>query len=186
MGRELEILDGHREDTYSVGVMIKRLRGHYNVKKSTGVRADGGVDKRCLKRGGIRAWHNGERSVGRFEDMLAVYKEIAPNCKTSMQAFRLTVCHPAPRFYIGHIRAVTCVSSIIREGEGWLDKFPGWKKKLYMEIFRRVMKRIEDGDTEGGLRGVCIRVLDEPAPEFYLCWRSFAKYFYNRRKEGRI
>lgn len=119
-------------------------------------------------------------------DLMMAYAAVAHTCLTKEQAFKHAVLHPAPRFYITRKQAYQVISRMIRGDFSQVDKFDNNRKRMYYELFDRTQEAIQKRGYKGkSLYYIMQFIVIQPAPEFYLSWRTFEKIFMFM-KEGRF
>lgn len=83
------------------------------------------------------------------------------------QACALAVGMPARRFWVSEERACAVVSAMLKGDAALLAKMRGGKKRMYKEIFCRVVKALEQ-NPGSALVDIVAEVIDQEAPEFYI------------------
>lgn len=103
----------------------------------------------------------------RNRNLLEVFQKVAAANmdKPLPEIYRLTVMQPAERFWVSEERASIVISSIMKGDK--LTKMRPTKKKMYLEIYRRVkgMREMNPGES---LYSLVFDVVNSPAPEFYI------------------
>ena len=107
----------------------------------------------------------------RSEALLRNFREsIARQSVISAQrAFQEAADAPAPRFWVSEARAMRIISMMIK-GVDILDGMHPEKRRMYEEIYRRVMK-IRNEQPEMPLGDIVFEVVNNEAPSSYLTWR---------------
>lgn len=137
---------------------------------------------------------NCEFSSERSELLIRNYREsLARQSQISMQrAFTDAVETPAPRFWVSEARAMRVVTMMMkqcsREGAdpSQTDILEGMhteKRKMYLEIYRRVLAKKKES-PETPLGDIVFEVVNSPAPRYYLTWYSAQKMLQNNRKSS--
>lgn len=87
---------------------------------------------------------------------------------------------PCSRFWVSEERAMVVVQAIIK-GKPVLDTMRPTKREMFQEIHRRVMElREEDKDTP--LFNLVMKVVNSPAPKFYMRPRCAMEIIYKIKK----
>ena len=123
-----------------------------------------------------------EFSSERSEVLIRNYREaLARASKISiMKIFGDLSQAPAPRFWVSEARAVNVVKQLMKDDKA-LDGMHTEKRKMYLEIYRRVMEMKEES-PEMPLGDIVFEVVNSPAPSFYLSKASVAKLIYSSRR----
>lgn len=123
-----------------------------------------------------------EFSSERSELLLRNFREsLARQSKISAQrAFEDSVNMPAPRFWVSEARAMRVVTMMMK-GYEVLDGMHTEKRKMYMEIFRRV-KETKEKEPEKPLGDIVFEVVNSPAPRSYITWQFARLLVKNRRR----
>ena len=94
------------------------------------------------------------------------------------QAFRRTVEQPAPRFYVTRKQAYQVVMKMLAGDFSEVDKMNRNRKRMYYVLFDRTMDAIQKrGYKDKSLYYIMQYVVIQPAPEFFLSWRTLEKIF---------
>ena len=122
----------------------------------------------------------------KVNEMLSVYRKVAPDCFSQKQALRRVVEHPASRFFIqGH----TAYNKLRHLFNGYSSELPVEKecdKRMYEEIYRRVIEMAQQPEHYGkSLSQLCEMVVEQPAPEFYMQPEAFRHILYRERPKIR-
>ncbi|MDE7402683.1 MAG: hypothetical protein K2M87_04640 [Muribaculaceae bacterium] len=106
----------------------------------------------------------------RDKELYAAFLEALknPECKSLAEMHELAANTPCSRFWVSEQRAALVVSEIYRFGadKALADAFPQ-RKRMYLEIFRRVVQ-LRSQKSELCLLHAVAEVIEQPAPEFYL------------------
>lgn len=124
-----------------------------------------------------------EYSQERLDDLMRAYDEYIESCAyiRRPEVYAQIVNMPSKRFWVSDIRASLVVSAIIR-GEAKLSEMWGTKREMYEEIYRRVMK-LRKHYPESTISELCHKVVQQPAPKFYLTPGSAKQMVCKARKE---
>lgn len=104
-------------------------------------------------------------------DLLKVYREECRNYSGYLQTeiFKLTVNHPAPRFYVDARRAHQHISPLLRGDRSKLDKMKPLRREMYEDLFDVVMRLSQKKKFWGkSLYSILRQAVMEPAPRFYI------------------
>lgn len=85
---------------------------------------------------------------------------------------------PASRFWVSERRAMMVISKMLKGDT--LDSMNPKRREMFQEIFRRV-KRILEAEPGISLIEASFRVVNSPAPEFYLTPQSARTMIYRLR-----
>lgn len=122
-------------------------------------------------------WRDEQLYQMKTDEMMAVYREVAPECFTQKQAFNKVVKHKASRFYVLP-HAVYCALKGAFYGTGEIKTKAPSAKRMYLELYKRLLDMSRDPFHEGeSLRELCSKVVLQPAPEFYISPVTFANIF---------
>ena len=121
----------------------------------------------------------------RDEDIMRVYlQEIEGRPRILLpEVLKAVVTSPSKRFWVSSERAAIVIYNMMRGDtlEGMLPL----KRKMFREIYRRVMK-LKKNYPQLSISILTEQAVSQPAPEFYITWRS-AKVIISRiRKRRRI
>lgn len=113
------------------------------------------------------------------EDLMAVYRQVYPKCWRQRDAYRRTVKHAAPRFYITPKQAYQNILPMLDGDFSKVEKMEPLRKKMYMDLFEIVLETAERREFIGkSLWFIIPWVVTQPAPEFYLAEETFKKIFH--------
>lgn len=126
----------------------------------------------------------------KVEEMLRVYREVAPLCWLQKEAEKKVVTHKASSFFIQGHSAYNVLRKVFY---GVTDVIPVGATnahRMYEEIYRRVLsKSLSPEYADKSLRELCDIVVEEEAPEFYISPMTFRSILSRERsrlrKEGR-
>lgn len=108
-------------------------------------------------------------------------ESIARQSKISaVKAFKESVDAPAPRFWVSEARATRVIAMLLK-GEDPTSGMHSEKRKMYLEIFRRV-KELKESNPEMPLGDLVFSVVNSPAPCSYLQWQTAGKIIYAARR----
>ena len=121
----------------------------------------------------------------RSELLLKNFREsIARQSKISaMRAFREATETPAPRFWVSEARA-TRIINMMMKGTDILESMQTEKRKMYVEIYKRVMK-LKEENPGMALGDAVFEVVNQPAPRFYLAAVSAKNLINKAKRENR-
>ena len=123
----------------------------------------------------------------KIEEMISVYRKVAPECWTQKQAFERVVNHPASGFFILPQTACNVVRNMYWGRSDHIRRRSGNQARMYEEIYRRIMEKSQKPEYSGmSLMGLCTIVVDEPAPEFYMSVDSFRNVFSREKAKLRM
>lgn len=97
---------------------------------------------------------------------------------------RAVVNTPCSRFWISEERALRVVNAIMK-GFPILYGMRPSKREMFKEIYRRVTKMLRECPGMSVYRCV-IKVVNSPAPKFYMTPGSAMTMIYKTRKEGKL
>ena len=111
----------------------------------------------------------------RSEALLRNFREsIARQSRISIRrAFSDAVEAPAPRFWVSEARTMRVITMMLK-GMDILDSMRPEKRRMYEEIYRRVMKQKEE-HPDMPLGDIVFDVVNSPAPRSYMSVRYAAK-----------
>lgn len=111
----------------------------------------------------------------RRRHLLAKYREsIARQSRIVAEtAFRDAADSPAPRFWVSEERATEVISKLL-SNPALADKMYEEKKKMYLEIYRRV-KKLMAVYPNAPLNAIVFKVVNSEAPHSYMTWQRAAQ-----------
>lgn len=122
----------------------------------------------------------------RAEELMRIYREVAPTCITERQAIERVINHRSSRFWITP-HAVYC--KLLGVFSGRLDSLPVTKDnelRMYTELMGRVMRLSQKPEHLGkSLRVLCEIAVMEEAPEFYMSPNTFRHLLASERRRLR-
>lgn len=120
----------------------------------------------------------------RDEELMAAFLQLLCNERGVPLAdlYSMAAHSPASRFWVSEERALEVVYSL--RGKGTLRGMTPMKEKMYREIYRRVEALLASGE-ELTVKEAVYRVVESPAPEFYLTDLSARVIIYRIRRERR-
>lgn len=135
-------------------------------------------------------YENEERSYStelkrqRERDFMAAYRNVAMRCSTNIEAYRLAIKQPAPRFYVTAEQARHHVRLYAQPAGRASRKISrDCTLRMYDEITRRYNEYMESGKGRFMTTlQVLNKILSEPAPEFYITLSTAQSYFLNAKK----
>lgn len=118
----------------------------------------------------------------RSELLLKNFREsIARQSSISLKrAFQDAADAPAPRFWVSESRAMRVVSSLMK-GIDITDGMHHQKRKMYLEIYRRVCGLKAD-NPDKPLGDIVFEVVNSSAPNSYMTWQTAQKLIYRLRR----
>lgn len=124
------------------------------------------------------------------EDLMAVYRQVYPKCWRQRDAYRRTVKHAAPRFYVTPKQAYQKILPMLDGDFSEIEVMAPLRRKMYMDLFDIVLATAERREFIGkSLWFIIPWVVTQPAPEFYVAEETFKKIFHEvkgwRRKPRR-
>lgn len=114
--------------------------------------------------------------VGIYEDYIRSH----PFVKIS-DFYETLVEMPASRFYVSEERAIKVIYLMI-QGKADIKKMYPMKRDMYREILRRVLD-LKRAYPERNTRDLCIEVVNQPAPKFYITAASARQIISRYRKK---
>ena len=135
----------------------------------------------ALKHFGSKCDFNSQRD----QDLLRAYRHELAICDSIHMekiAKRIAIS-PSCRFWVSEERALNVVNSI-RQGKT-LDSMRPTKRRMFTEIYNRFMTML-DANPDASPTGLICKVVNSPAPEFYMTWKSIVVILHRARKVARI
>lgn len=113
-----------------------------------------------------------------LNDLMACYREVAPDCITQDAAWKRTVAHPAKRFYISATQAYQRINMYIKGRTEAIEYLKPSQAKMYYDLID-VIKRLKQSPEyeKKSLRQLCMVAVTQPAPRFYISAEWFRKIF---------
>jgi len=118
----------------------------------------------------------------RNEDLISTYRRKLSECEVIRlpKVLRETVQSPSKRFWVSEERAIIVVMQMMA-GKN-LDRMQPMRKAMYEEIYRRTMK-VKMMNPEMTITDIVSRVIEQPAPCFYLTPGSAKVIIHNAMKK---
>lgn len=125
---------------------------------------------------------NFEYADERNNDIMRAYQQEIAQCDKIYlpRIYDKVVNMPSKRFWVSSERAAIVVSSMMR-GDDLMNMHP-MKREMFQEIYRRVMKLKEQYPTMS-ISELALKVVQEPAPKFYLTAGSARVIIYRIKKQ---
>ena len=118
----------------------------------------------------------------RNEDLISTYRRKLSECEVIRlpKVLREAVQSPSKRFWVSEERAIIVVMQMMA-GKN-LDRMQPMRKAMYEEIYRRTMK-VKMMNPEMTITDIVSRVIEQPAPCFYLTPGSAKVIIHNAMKK---
>ena len=121
---------------------------------------------------------NYDISIQFRKDLMAAYDKITPKAMSQMQAYRMAVKQPAPRYYLSRKQAYQQVMKMYKGDFSDVEKMRPNKKRQYTALFDTTISLWKRrGYRNKSLWHVIQFAILEPAPEFFVGWRDMQKIF---------
>ena len=121
---------------------------------------------------------NYDLSVQFRKDLMSTYDKVGNKGMTQKQAYEMTVKHPAPRYYITPKQAFQVISKMMKGDFSEVRKMGENKRRQYASLFDTTSKLMNRrGFKKKKLFYVMQFAVLEPAPEFFVNWRTFQNIF---------
>ena len=119
----------------------------------------------------------------RDEDIMRAYlQELAGRPHILLpEVLKAVVSSPSKRFWVTSERAAIVIYNMMKGDK--LENMRPLKRKMFREIYRRVMK-LRKNYPQLSISILTEQVVAEPAPEFYITWQS-AKVIISRIRKRR-
>lgn len=118
----------------------------------------------------------------RNKELMRVFRQLLDECAfiDIAQISQDLVNSPCARFWVSEERAAVVVQAIIK-GKPVLDGMRPTKREMFVEIYQRVMRLRQQypGET---LFNLVLRVVNSPAPKFYMRPRCAMEIIYKIKK----
>lgn len=120
-------------------------------------------------------------TIQRNRELMQAYRHA---CGKRTFVVRREVCEevansPCSRFWVSEERAAAVVSGLLK-GRYALDDMSRQKRDMFLEIFKRVTK-IMDENPDVKLRDAVFDAVNSPAPRFYMTTRSVIQIIWQIR-----
>lgn len=122
----------------------------------------------------------------KIDEMVEVYKKVAPLCWRQGEALRRVVGHKASSFFITPHAAYCAIRDVyLGRTDKITHRIPSMKR-MYEEIYRRVLDMSRSPKYSGwSLTKLCEEVVEQEAPEFYLSPETFRGILCRERRKLR-
>lgn len=116
------------------------------------------------------------------EDLMRCYREIAPNCITQAGAWRKTVLHPAPRYYVSARQAYQQINLYLQGRTEEIDKMKPLHRERWMCLIQEVLKIAQEPEHQGKpLTELTKIAVERPAPQFFIQPERMKSLFRNTK-----
>lgn len=130
-----------------------------------------------MKRKGSRFEYQEERDA----DLLRAYKElVVGDRKTIVEIAKIIAKSQSKRFWCSEVRANIVIHDMLKGRS--IESMNLTKQHMYQEIYRRTCERMKENPATP-VKEIVFRVCQEPAPEFYLTWKSVIVILNRVRRE---
>ena len=120
----------------------------------------------------------------RRQELINIYREVAPGCWSQTQACEKVVNHEASCFFLTPHAAYNALRKVFYGTEDDINVVKPNDKRKYTEILKRVVALSKTPEhSHLNLRQLCEIVVSQKAPEFYLEPRTFSRILVRERKE---
>jgi hypothetical protein len=123
-----------------------------------------------------------EYAEERNADIMRAYRQELSRCKQIFlpEVFNNVVNMPSKRFSVSAERAAIVISNMMR-GDDLLNMRPT-KREMFQEIYRRI-KILQEQNPRMSIYEMALKVVQEPAPKFYITAGSAKVIIYRIRKQ---
>lgn len=111
-------------------------------------------------------------------DLMKVYAEVVSryNCRCQLDAYRETVRHSAPRFYVDPRWAVQRLAPMMRGDFSGLSGASPMTRQMYFDLMEKTIDLSRQSKFEGrSLHYIVRHAVLEPAPRFYIAEKRMAQ-----------
>lgn len=120
------------------------------------------------------------------QDLISAYREVAPKCWRQWDAYKRTVTHPAPRFYVTPKQAYQKVKKALEGDTSEIERMKPNRQRLYMCLCRLTIEATQERKFQGkSLWYIMPFIVTRPAPEFYITPKHLGFLFNEYQKEKR-
>lgn len=120
-----------------------------------------------------------------MRDLHRAYSEVVSDCWTQAEAWRRTVCQPAPRFYVKARQAHQVLCPMLKGDFTAYSKMRPLRRKMYDDMYDVVMRLSRKREYQGmSLLQIMPFVVTSPAKQFYISTEWLRKMFQNERLRG--
>lgn len=134
---------------------------------------------KCMARRGFQL------TVQMRDDLMKTYREVYASCHSQAEAYRKTVKHQAPRYYVSPRQAYNILRLMVQGGKTVLVNMTPTRKRMYLDLFDKLQVLTQRKEFIGkSLWFICQFLVAEPAPEFYFDEESMRVLFSAYRKYG--
>lgn len=118
----------------------------------------------------------------RNADLIRAYHEDISSCEVIRlsEVWQRIASMPSARFWVSEERAAIVVARMMKGDK--LEKMRPLKREMFTEIFKRV-KKVLEGEPELSIYNCCIRVVNTPAPKFYMTPLSIRVTIYKIKRQ---
>lgn len=124
--------------------------------------------------------------VAQREDLMDVYRKVAPYCLSQKEVWEKVVSSPAPRYYVSARQAWEKLRRMIVGDFSVVDNMKPAKKRLYYSLFKKYLELSQRRQFLGkSLWFVCQFLVTEPAPEFFMKPQNLKFIFSYSKRYGK-
>lgn len=120
------------------------------------------------------------------EDLMTVYRSVAPHCHSQQEAYEKVVNSPAPRFYVSPKQAWSMLCKMVVGDYSDVDRMKPIRQELYHTLYDRMEKLSQRKEFIGkSLWFICQFLVNEPAPKFFMQPSNMKFIFNHYKRHGR-
>lgn len=109
-----------------------------------------------------------------INDLIEVYSEVAPNCLSAPIAYKMTVEHPAKRFYVTPKQVYQRINLYIKGRTEEIDSLRPVRRQMYKDLISTILHLQKFSSYRNcSLRKLCKIAVMQPAPRFYISPKFF-------------
>ena len=111
----------------------------------------------------------------KVDEMMRVYREVAPDCWTQKQAVERVIKHKASRYFVSGRTAYLVLRLMFRNGGRSMIRNK-CQAAMYLELYRLVVQLSQDPDNRGmTLYELCEKAVHKEASSFFITEDTFRK-----------
>ncbi len=113
--------------------------------------------------------YNYELIVAQREDLMSVYRRVAPHCHSQKEAWEKVVSSAAPRYYVTARQAWDRLRHMVVGDFSEVDAMRPLKREMYYSLFQKYIELSQKKQYAGkSLWFVCQFLVLEAAPQFFM------------------
>lgn len=120
------------------------------------------------------------------EDLMTVYRDVSPRCWSQSEAWRRTVEHRAPRYYVSAKQAHDKLRRMVVGDMSEVDGMSAPRRRMYYSLFAKLQEMTQRKEFVGkSLWFLCPFLVTQEAPEFFISPNTLEQIYSNYKRHGK-